>query len=143
MKIRKFLNLFRGVSLDTKIMVVDDWTQIRPDYHPLLGPANTLTQTYDAPQGIGDDGCSIAYLWHDPEKEKQDITLGELREMCKDLPRDTEIMVVVNWKQKDEEGRPLLGPANSTTLIEHELEWDGDDERLIYLWNNPDKELRR
>ena len=139
MRKNKFLNQFRGLPIDTQIMVVDDWSKVRPDGHPLLGAANAITQTYDAPQELGDDGCNIAYIWHNPEKEQQTITLKELRKMCKELPGDTEIMVVIAWNQKDEQGDPLLASANSTTLIGHELEWDGDDERLIYLWHDPEK----
>lgn len=141
MKLKKFKRLFQGLPPDTKIMVVDDWTRNGPDYgHPVLGAANTYTLTYEEPQGLDDDGCQIAYIWHDPQKEKQIVTLKEFRKFFKGLPPDTEIMVIADWKQQNQQGTPLLASANETYLIEHEAEWDGDNDRILYIYNCPEKE---
>lgn len=141
MKLKKFRRLFQGLPPDTKIMVVVDWSQNGSDYgHPLLGAANTYTRTYDEPQGLDDDGLSIAYIWHDPQKEKQVVTLKEFRKFFEGFPPDTEIMVVVDWKKLDQQGDPLLASANDTFLIEHELEWDGDNDHILYIFNCPEKE---
>lgn len=141
MKLKKFRQLFRGLPQDTKIMVVVDWSKNGPDYgHPLLGAANTYTMIYDEPQGPMDDGCLIAYVWHDPQKEQQVVTLKEFRKFFESFPPDTEIMVVVDWKQLDQQGNPLVVSANDTYLIEHESEWDGDNDRILYIFNCPEKE---
>lgn len=139
MQLKKFKKLFRGLPSDTKIMVVDDWDKNGTDYgHPLLAAANTYTLLNDAPQGLDDNGCVIAYLWHDSQKKDQLVTLKEFRKLFRDLPPDTQIMVVVDWEQQELDGTPLLGSANSVFLIEHELEWDGDNERILYIYNSPE-----
>lgn len=139
MKLKKFKFLFRGLQSDTKIMVVDDWLLNGLNYgHPLLGAANAYTLIRDEPQGWEDDGSLIAYIWHDSHNKNQDITLKKFRKLIKELPPDTEIMVVIDWMQHDEQGYPFLGSANSTYLIEHELEWDNDNDRILYIYSSPD-----
>ena len=68
MKLKDFKKLFRGLPGDTEIMIVLDWTVADANGHPLLCDANSIEMAYDEPQGVGDNGCCMAYIYNNPDK---------------------------------------------------------------------------
>ena len=72
MKLNEFRKMFKGLPADTEVMLVADWMVYSESGHPLLCDANAIGITCDSPQGPFDDGCTIVYIYNNPEKEYND-----------------------------------------------------------------------
>lgn len=78
MKLKEFRKLFRGMSPDAEITIVKDWQKVNEEGVPELESANAIEITYEQPQGLGDDGAVVVYIYHDHEKEYAEKEKAEL-----------------------------------------------------------------
>jgi hypothetical protein len=63
MKLKDFKKLFKKLPPDTEVCLVKDWCNADQNGSPLLCSANSIEVTCEEPQGVGDDGCFIVYIF--------------------------------------------------------------------------------